>query len=85
MTKHQRNIAELVEKFKSDCKQIGWIEDKNGNLLFQVAEGNMRRLVFKDRVVRYEYKSSEGIWNRLYSARLDEAKVLNGKLVGFKR
>ena len=85
MTRHQKNIAEIVEKFKTDCKQIGWTEDKNGNLSLQVAEGNLRRLVFKNRVVRYEYKSSEGFWNRLYSAKLDEAKVVNGKLAGFKR
>ena len=85
MTKHQKNIAQVVEEFKADCKRIGWVEDKNGNLSFQVAEGNLRRLVFKNRVVRYEYKSSEGLWNRLYSAKLDEAKVVNGKLVGFKR
>ena len=85
MTRHQKNIAEIVEKFKTDCKQIGWTEDKNGNLSLQVAEGNLRRLVFKDRVVRYEYKDSEGNWNRLYSAKLEEAKVINGKLVGFKR
>jgi hypothetical protein len=85
MTKHQRNIAQVVEEFKADCKQIGWIEDKNGNLSLQVAEGNLRRLVFKNRVVRYEYRDSEGNWNRLYSAKLEEAKVINGKLVGFKR
>lgn len=85
MTKYQKTVDANKKQFIQDCLNLGWEKDRFGNLKKTREDGTVIRIAFKDRVARYERKLSTGEWNRLLSAKLEEMKVVDGKLSGFRR
>jgi hypothetical protein len=85
MTKYQKTVDANKEQFIQDCLNLGWEKDRFGNLKKTREDGTVIRIAFRDRVARYERKLSTGKWNRILSAKLEEMKVVDGKLSGFRR
>ncbi len=83
------NNTTKIQQFRSFVSaNSDWKEDAWGNLKTTKSNGKEYRITFKERVARYEVRSSSGTWTRLYSASLKEldAVMKDGriKMKGFK-